>query len=95
MIKLIKAILKRNEAEAYTHLANVKWNKECHYKGAQLTYGQHAIVSLFCALYLLTLGLFCIFHAFFPNVKPTFATDRLKRFDKFYENIKKNLRSNV
>ena len=90
MIKLIKAIVTKNEAEAYTHLASIKWNKktkENHAESLGLTYFQHMIISLRCALYISLCGIFCLFHSFLPNVKSTWATDRLKKFPRWYAAI--------
>lgn len=91
MIKLIKAIVKGNEAEAYTELANVDWskNKVCHLRDESgLKYWQHAIQSIICGLFFVKLALFClIWHPIFPNIKPHYATDKLKGFEVWYKEL--------
>ena len=93
MIQIIKAIFKRNESEVYTHLANIDWNKECHYKSNNLTYFKHMYLSLRCAWYLFTCVLFCLFHSVVPNINSKYATKKLERFEEFYTNLKERLQN--
>lgn len=93
---LFRAVMRKEELESYTHLANItadnKEIKTSHLSEVDLSYFRHMLVSLRCAWYLLPVLLFCLVHAFIPNIKPTYATDKLKDFSRFYEVIKYKFR---
>ena len=88
MLKLIKAILNRNEHEAYTHLANMSWDKTSHLKSSGLNYLGHAIQSIICGFYFLAMVIHCIiWHPLIPNIFPHFSTNMIKKFDSRYAAI--------
>lgn len=92
LIRLIKAIFNKDENLAYTHLAFFFRDKrKCHYKNNNLTYFKHMYLSLRCALYFIPVVLFCIFHAFMPNIKSNWATNKVANFDNFYNSLKTKL----
>ena len=94
LILLFRSVLNKDENKSYTHLANVKWNKEpCHLKESGLNYFMHGIQSILCGWYFFKMFIFCvIWHPIFPNIKPHYATEKLKQFPRWYKQLNRKLK---
>ena len=93
LIRLIKAVIKRDEDKAYTMIRCCLDRDTCagdHLTETGLTYKQHIIVSLKCFWYLLPVLLFLVVHAFYPNWKCNYATRKINKFEDFYIDLKNN-----